>query len=71
MKPSHEDNDEYQRLCRTVLERDGWRCQHCGARGQLHVHHQVFRSHGGTDSIDNLITLCARCHACVHSATCS
>jgi len=64
-RPPQIDN-EYQRLCRTVFERDGWRCQQCGARNDLHVHHKVFRSHGGTDSADNLILLCACCHRALH-----
>jgi 5-methylcytosine-specific restriction endonuclease McrA len=32
----------------------------------LQVHHIEFRSHGGSDSEANLITLCAPCHAAVH-----
>src|SRR6185369_13014034 len=52
-----------------VLERDGWRCSNpmCRARSRLHVHHIVFRSHGGSDEPWNLITLCVGCHALVHS----
>jgi 5-methylcytosine-specific restriction endonuclease McrA len=29
-------------------------------------HHRKFRSHSGADSEENLITLCATCHARVH-----
>ncbi len=52
-----------------ILERDGWRCSNplCRARSRLHVHHIVFRSHGGSDDPSNLITLCLACHALVHS----
>jgi 5-methylcytosine-specific restriction endonuclease McrA len=32
----------------------------------LEVHHKQFRSHSGHDSEENLITLCASCHASVH-----
>jgi len=32
----------------------------------LEVHHQVFRSHGGEHSQENLITLCHPCHAKLH-----
>jgi 5-methylcytosine-specific restriction endonuclease McrA len=32
----------------------------------LEVHHREFRSHSGADSEENLITLCAACHARVH-----
>jgi len=59
--------DAYQQLCRQVLERDGWRCQGCGAMHQLQVHHKEFRSHSGADSEENLITLCDRCHKLAHA----
>jgi predicted HNH restriction endonuclease len=32
----------------------------------LEVHHKQFRSQSGDDSNENLITLCAACHAGVH-----
>jgi 5-methylcytosine-specific restriction endonuclease McrA len=57
----------YERLRQEVLRRDGWRCQFCGARANLEVHHQRFRSQAGHDSAENLITLCVSCHAEVHS----
>ena len=56
----------YEELRRQVLHRDGWRCQSCGARSNLEVHHQEFRSHSGDDSEQNLITFCSACHAAVH-----
>jgi len=61
------DPDAYQELCWQVLERDGWRCQGCGAMQQLQVHHKQFRSHSGDDSEDNLITVCDHCHKLVHA----
>jgi 5-methylcytosine-specific restriction endonuclease McrA len=60
------DADAYQQLCRQVLERDGWRCQVCGAMQHLQVHHKEFRSRSGDDSEENLITLCDRCHKLAH-----
>ena len=60
------DRDAYQQQQRAALERDGWRCQICGARTHLEVHHIRYRSRGGGDREDNLITLCAECHASVH-----
>jgi 5-methylcytosine-specific restriction endonuclease McrA len=53
-------------LRQQVLRRDGWRCQGCGAMSNLEVHHRQYRSHSGDDSEDNLITLCAKCHANIH-----
>jgi 5-methylcytosine-specific restriction endonuclease McrA len=49
-----------------ILRRDSWRCQSCGTRSNLEVHHKEFRSHSGADSQVDLITLCTACHARVH-----
>ena len=57
----------YAKLRNEVLQRDGWRCQWCGAMSNLEVHHQQFRSRCGDDAEQNLITLCVACHTGVHS----
>lgn len=50
-----------------VLSRDNHSCQKCKAKNtKLHVHHIVFRSNSGTDSPDNLVTLCEACHSELH-----
>jgi 5-methylcytosine-specific restriction endonuclease McrA len=50
-----------------VLHRDKYKCQKCKTtKGKLHVHHIVFKSKGGTDAPDNLITLCESCHKELH-----
>ena len=64
--PLRLDPGLYENLRQQVLRRDGWRCQSCGTMSNLEVHHNQFRSHSGPDSEDNLITLCTRCHACIH-----
>lgn len=49
-----------------VLERDHYFCQDCRIKpkhnSQLQVHHLKRRIMGGTDDLDNLITLCFSCH---------
>jgi hypothetical protein len=53
-----------------VIERDGYRCAvpGCTSRRNLHDHHVVFRSAGGSDAPDNRITLCAFHHQrCLHA----
>jgi 5-methylcytosine-specific restriction endonuclease McrA len=60
------DPESYRRLCQRVLERDGWRCQRCGRRDKLQIHHIIPRSRLGADAEENLITLCAQCHREVH-----
>lgn len=57
------------RLCEQVLRRDSWRCQCCGSKSNLEVHHKNFRSQGGDDSEVNLITLCVDCHSLLHRPT--
>ncbi|MGE0749340.1 MAG: HNH endonuclease [Variibacter sp.] len=45
--------------------RDGWKCRECGARGRLEVHH-IERVRDRPElafQLDNLKTLCGRCHA--------
>jgi len=59
--------EAYQVLRNRVLERDGWRCQNCGAADNLQVHHIERRSQLGSDADENLIVLCAKCHALLHS----
>lgn len=52
-----------------IMQRDGGRCQLCGSSPKdgdgatLEVDHKVSRAHGGTDSPDNLLTLCALCNS--------
>jgi 5-methylcytosine-specific restriction endonuclease McrA len=59
-------SESYKKLCRDVLQRDGWKCQFCGSVENLQIHHKKFRSHFGDDSEQNLITLCANCHSWAH-----
>ena len=61
------DREAYQLLYRQVLQRDGWRCQFCGNRRNLQVHHILPRSQSGDDTEENLTTLCSECHDQVHS----
>jgi 5-methylcytosine-specific restriction endonuclease McrA len=56
----------YRRLMERVLERDGWRCQKCGALENLQVHHKTKRSQWGNYTLENLVTLCAYLHIAEH-----
>lgn len=52
-----------------VLNRDNYTCQYCGGKhkdSRLNVHHIQFRSNGGSDNQENLITLCHTCHSLLH-----
>ena len=53
-----------------VLSRDKYKCQKCFGKykcDKLHVHHILFRSNGGTNSPDNLVTICEFCHNELHA----
>lgn len=47
-----------------VFVRDNYTCQCCNkSKGKiLQTHHIVYRSNGGTDRVNNLITVCTDCH---------
>ena len=53
--------------------RDGYKCRVCGANPKknpqvrLEVHHIIRRADGGTDTPDNVVTLCDDCHKAHHS----
>ena len=52
-----------------VLNRDNYTCQCCRGKhkdSKLEVHHIVFRSNGGSDEQENLVTLCHTCHKALH-----
>lgn len=54
---------EWKKTRQQVLERDGHKCQACGATEDLHVHHIIPVSAGGERyDIDNLVTLCDTHH---------
>ena len=50
----------YHKLCKLVDKRDGG-CIIC-RRPNVQHHHIIFRSEGGEDRIENLVSLCPRCH---------
>lgn len=54
------------RLRFEILRRDSYRCQMCGCTAtdgvRLHIDHRSPVSHGGTNTVDNLWTLCEPCN---------
>jgi len=53
----------WRKLREIVLKRDGYCCQRCGASEvPLHVDHIVPKRLNGSDSLENLQTLCRDCN---------
>lgn len=45
-----------------ALERDGFRCRLCNSGDDLEVHHRSYGDELGSETIDDLTTLCVECH---------
>lgn len=60
--PSPRKTDTWAAARKATIARDGGRCQKCQLDGDLEVHHIKERTFGGTDDLENLITLCHDCH---------
>jgi len=56
-----------KRMKRMVLERDNYVCQVDGSKEKLEVHHIKPKGKKGKDFIENLITLCKKCHWKAHN----
>ena len=50
-----------------LIERRGATCEKCGRNVELHVHHKLEVSKGGTDDFNNLQLLCYECHMKEHN----
>lgn len=57
--------DYWSKIRETILERDGRKCQLCNKEGdsRLHIHHILKRKEGGEDFLDQLISVCPKCHS--------
>jgi len=64
--------DDWDSRRRSVYKRDDYECRNCGSQGgyngntELHAHHVVPKSRGGTHRKSNLITVCDSCHSNIH-----
>jgi len=71
---AHSQSLEYRRTMQSAgwrrrraqaIRRAGHRCQECGARGSLDVHHTTY-VHLGAERDNELLALCVRCHGREH-----
>jgi len=54
-------------LKHAIKDRDGWQCYICCKETDLHVHHIIPRKNGGSNTPENLVTLCSGCHKSIES----
>lgn len=57
-------SDQWRRLRLLALERDGHACRLCPSTADLEVHHRCYPANNQwhLDRVENLTTLCSRCH---------
>lgn len=63
-------SEEWKVKRKEVLERDKFKCRLCGAKGteyNLHVHHNSY-DNLGNEPLEDLITLCKKCHETYHKS---
>jgi len=59
-KKLYSNNWDYIR--KSVYARDGFRCVMCGKKGKLHAHHIVPVRISKDNSMNNLVSVCEKCH---------
>lgn len=58
------NTEEWKQVAEMVKERDGHKCVICGSTENLNAHHIGYE--GDYLNEDDIVTLCRRCHECLH-----
>ncbi len=58
--------NKHNRSNPTVLRRDKYKCRLCASNEDVEVHHITPQSLGGEYVLENLLTLCYKCHHFLH-----
>lgn len=59
------NSDAWKEIRNKRVKMDGYKCQVCGSSSNLEVHHLTYE-HKYHENMDDLITLCDKCHRKVH-----
>lgn len=59
------NSDWWKYIRKTAIERSGNKCQMCGSKIKLNVHHNTYKNRG-CEEITDLICLCEKCHNKFH-----
>lgn len=66
VKSPYMKSDRWRKKRVKVLDRDGHKCVQCKrGDGPLQVHHLTYERYGN-ERLDDLVTLCERCHSTEH-----
>src|SRR3972149_8589539 len=60
------ESDLWSKLRAKVKKRDKRRCRLCNSSGNLHVHHRKYPEVYGQEPLEDLITICEKCHGLFH-----
>ena len=60
-------SSEHQRVQREGKKRDYGTCCVCGSKERPEGHHVIEYQYGGAATLDNIVTLCQKCHKQVQS----
>lgn len=55
-------SEDWDTIRKRVYQRDGYRCVMCGKKGKLHAHHIVPVRVSKDNSMNNLVSVCNKCH---------
>ena len=70
LSKAHQRRKQYNKstLSDDCKKRDNFTCQRCGERisKKLICHHIMYLLSGGANELQNLVSLCTRCHFAVH-----
>lgn len=58
--------DHWKLTRKKKLRESKYKCQLCGSKGELHVHHNTYERRGEED-LSDLVVLCSDCHAKFHN----
>jgi 5-methylcytosine-specific restriction endonuclease McrA len=60
-------SEYWAKVRKKVLARDCNKCQFCGSKKRLEIHHYSYKNHlNELNHLDDLITLCKSCHEYTH-----
>lgn len=62
----------WQKIRTAVFDRDDNKCVMCGSTEAIQAHHKTYAHHGDEmDFLEDLITVCTKCHRKIHGITSS